>query len=326
MPPKVNHVSRSMSTTPVSADTSIDDGIRRPRKTRLSTPASSGAASTSPVGSPGFDAGGARCRARLVAGQGPQDRRDQRERDRVQHERQHDVARRQEQAGDGRADDPGEVVERRPGRVGGSELALVADEARDQGADRRVEERREAGGEDGDRADRPQRARRSPTIQARTSMHAGAGKVRGQQHEPPVEAVGDDPGRDRQQDVRQQARGPDDAEDDRVLRLLVDEDDQGDEVQPVPDRRHELADEQSGQRPVAQQLAVCARDPHRPLVQSTPVSSGEATLPVARAWTRHRHAPPRGARPSPRTRSPAKATPSTATATPIGGVCPLRSL
>ena len=53
MPPNANHVSRSMSTTPESAETSIDEGIRRPRKTRLSTPASSGAASEAPVGSPG---------------------------------------------------------------------------------------------------------------------------------------------------------------------------------------------------------------------------------------------------------------------------------
>ena len=100
------------------------------------------------------------------------------------------------------------------------------------------------------------------TIQARTSMHAARARSDVEQHEPPVEAVGDDAGRDRQQDVRQQARGPDDAEDDRVLRLLVDEHDQRDEVQPVADRRHELADEQPGQRPVAQQLAVRARDRH----------------------------------------------------------------
>ena len=69
-------------------------------------------------------------------------------------------------------------------------------------------------------------------------------------------------------------------------------DDQGDQVQPVPDRRHELTDEQAGQRPVAQQLAVCTRSHPAPRAVGAPVSSAEATLPVARAWTRHRHAPP----------------------------------
>ena len=43
-----------------------------------------------------------------------------------------------------------------------------------------------------------------------------ADDVGGQQHQAPVEAVGDDAGRDRQEDVRQDARRADDAEHERV--------------------------------------------------------------------------------------------------------------
>ena len=177
-------------------------------------------------------------------------------------EREADVAVDEQQAGDPGPDDPGEVVERRPGAVGRTELALVADEARQQGADRGVEERREAGGEHRDHRDRPQR----PVHRDEDGQHdhaRGAREIRGEEHVPPVEAVRDDPGRDAQEDVREHPDGADDAEDDRVLGLAVDEDDERDEVQPVADGRHELADEQPRQRAVPQQLAVGSQDVHR---------------------------------------------------------------
>ena len=91
------------------------------------------------------------------SGEPPQDHGDEGERDRVQDERERQSARRDEQAGDRRPDDEREVVERRPGAVRRPELALVADECREIRADRRAEEAREAGRQDGQRDDRPQR-------------------------------------------------------------------------------------------------------------------------------------------------------------------------
>ena len=55
IPPKVNHVSASMSTTPASADVLIEDGSRRPRKTRVSASARTSAGAGSEGGEGGSD-------------------------------------------------------------------------------------------------------------------------------------------------------------------------------------------------------------------------------------------------------------------------------
>ena len=88
------------------------------------------------------------------------------------------------------------------------------------------------------------------------TMHAGAREVRHEQHETPVVAVGHDPGRHRQDDVRDHAHRPEQSEHDRIAGFAVDHDEQRDDVQPVADRADELAAEQPRQRPVAQDVAV----------------------------------------------------------------------
>ena len=75
-------------------------------------------------------------------------------------------------------------------------------------------------------------------------------------HETPVVPVGHDPGRHRQDDVRDHAHGPEQPEHDRIAGLAIDHDEQGDDVQPVADRADELAAEQPRQRPVAQDVAI----------------------------------------------------------------------
>ena len=58
--------------------------------------------------------------------------------------------------------------------------------------------------------------------------------------EPPIESVGDDARRDRQEDVRQHPRRADDAQDERVARDVPDDDEQRDEIEPVTDGRDKL--------------------------------------------------------------------------------------
>ena len=71
-----------------------------------------------------------------------------------------------------------------------------------------------------------------------------ANDVGGQQDQAAIVSVGDDPGRYREQHVGHDARRADDAQDDRVLGLVPDEDEQRDQVEPVADRRDELAEQQ----------------------------------------------------------------------------------
>ena len=98
-----------------------------------------------------------RCDQRAAARQGGQHDRDEREGGRIEQERDRQPADRDQDAGDRRADEEGEVVERRPDAVGRTEVGLVIDQRRQVGPDGGTEERRDAGGEDGDRDDRQDR-------------------------------------------------------------------------------------------------------------------------------------------------------------------------
>ena len=94
-------------------------------------------------------------------------------------------------------------------------------------------------------------------------QHAGGTcQIRDEQDQPPVEAVRDDPGRNRQHEVGHQARRAHDAEDHWVPGLVVDHDDERHEVQPVTDRGDELAQQQLGQLAVAEELPVGGPDGH----------------------------------------------------------------
>ena len=80
--------------------------------------------------------------------------------------------------------------------------------------------------------------------------------VRGQQDQPAVEPVRDDPCRDRQDQVRGDASGPDESESERVVGLLVDHDQHRDQVEPVADGGDELADHQPRQAGVREDPAI----------------------------------------------------------------------
>ena len=140
-----------------------------------------------------------------------QDDRDDPERDRVEREREGQVGCRDDQAGDRRADDERQLAEGREQAVRGAQLPLVADEARQVGADRRAEEAREAGREDGERDDREDRAVGRDDHGHRHHDQA-PGDVGDEQDAAPVEAVDDDPGRHREEHVRQDPRRADDAQ------------------------------------------------------------------------------------------------------------------
>ena len=123
------------------------------------------------------------------------------------------------------------------------------------------EEGREAGRQDGQANDRGERTVGRLEDGQREHDHA-PGDVRHEQDQAPVEAIGDDPGGDRQEDVGQDPGGPDDAQQDRVRARLVDEDEERHEVQPVADRGHELAAEQPDERAVAEEPAIGGEDAH----------------------------------------------------------------
>ena len=149
-----------------------------------------------------------------------------------------------------------ELVHRREQAVGWSQLTLVADHRRQVGADRRAEEAREAGREDRERDDREERSVAGDDD--RQGDHdQPAGDVRDEEHQAPVVAVDDDPGRDRQEHVRHDPGGADDAQQERIAALLVDHDEERDEVQPVADARDELARQQAHERAVGQDPTVC---------------------------------------------------------------------
>ena len=106
------------------------------------------------------------------------------------------------------ADDPSEVVEGRPGAVRRPELALIANEAREQRAEGRIEEWCEAGGEDRDRRDRPDRT--VDGDEDRQDDHADRPHDVGDEQDiATIEPIADDARRDRKEDVRQEARCPD---------------------------------------------------------------------------------------------------------------------
>ena len=73
-----------------------------------------------------------------------------------------------------------------------------------------------------------------------------------EEHHPPVVAIGNDPGRYRQEHVGQDPGCPDDPKQDRVRAVAVHHDEQRDEVEPVPDRGHELARQQLRQRRIGE--------------------------------------------------------------------------
>ena len=145
--------------------------------------------------------------------------------------------------------------------LAGPSCALVGDQVRQVGADRRAEERREAGREDRHRDDRLDRAvdRDEP---GEHDHDQAAGDVGDHEDVAPVEPVGDDPGRHREQDVRQDAGGPDDPEQHRILAAAVDDDQQGDEIEPVADRRDEFACEKASEPPVPEQTGIGAKGIH----------------------------------------------------------------
>ena len=200
--------------------------------------------------------------------------RDDGEGGRVQNERQREPAERDQQAGDRGPEGEREVVERGPRRVGRPELALVGDQGRQVRADRRAEERREARGEDRERHDCLDRAVRRDQPGEHDHDRA-ASDVRGDEDPPPVEPVRHDAGRHREQDVRQDARRADDAQQDRVLGPRVHDDQQRDQVEPVPDRADELAEQQADERAVCEELAVCA-EPAQETVTRASARSGPA--------------------------------------------------
>ena len=68
-----------------------------------------------------------------------------------------------------------------------------------------------------------------------------AGDVGGQEDQSPIEPIRDDARGHRQDQVRRDPRGPDESEGERIVRLLVDDDEHRDHVEPVADRRDELA-------------------------------------------------------------------------------------
>ena len=218
---------------------------------------------------------------RTVARQAPEDHRDHREARRVEQEGYDQPADRDEDPGDRRADHEGQVVQRGPGAVRRSQLVFVLDEVREVRPDRRAEEGGEAGPPDGQRDDEPDRAVEEDD-RGDHEHQDPAGHVRREEDQAPVEAVRNDPGGDRQDEVGEDARGADEPEDERVLGDLVDQDQDRDEVQPVPDRGDELADQEPGERPVAEELAVGAEDGHPRVLIAAPATGAGARRPPAR--------------------------------------------
>src|SRR3990172_3993099 len=99
--------------------------------------------------------------------------------------------RRQRQAAEGGAGHEGDIVQAGPGRVGRSDLQLVADDTRDRGADGGSDECGQTGRRERGRDDEDQRAVRGH--QPRDGEHEhGATRGREEERGAPVEAVGGD--------------------------------------------------------------------------------------------------------------------------------------
>jgi hypothetical protein len=71
--------------------------------------------------------------------------------------------------------------------------------------------------------------------------------------------IGDDPRRNRQDHVGQEADRAEGTHEGRVAGFAIDHDEDRDDVQPVADPTDELAEQQSDQRPVAEQLSIDAK-------------------------------------------------------------------
>jgi hypothetical protein len=86
--------------------------------------------------------------------------------------------------------------------------------------------------------------------------------IRHEQDHPSVEPVGDDPRRNRQEHVWQQADGTERADERGVAGFAVDHDEDRDDVQPVAEPADHLADQQPHQWPVPEQLSVDTKTRH----------------------------------------------------------------
>ena len=82
------------------------------------------------------------------------------------------------------------------------------------------------------------------TAAASTDHQHSAGDIGDQQDHAPIEPIGNDAGRHREEHVRKDPRRTDDPEQHRRVALAVDDHEDGDEVQPVADARDELARQQ----------------------------------------------------------------------------------
>ncbi len=94
-------------------------------------------------------------------------------------------------------------------------------------------------------------------------MRMPARHIGDEQNHPPVESVGHDAGRHREQHVRQDAGGSHDPEQHRRVALGVDDHQDGHQVEPVADAGDELAGQEPRQGPVAaEELDVGSRQAH----------------------------------------------------------------
>ena len=108
------------------------------------------------------------------------------------------------------------------------------------------------------------------TSTASTTIRRAPDEVRDQQDQPPVEAVGDDARRHRQQHEGDEAGGANDAQDDRVVGDLIDDDEDRDEVEPVADGADGLADKQPNQRRVPEHAPIGRGSLHASLHAAMP--------------------------------------------------------
>ncbi len=92
--------------------------------------------------------------------------------------------------------------------------------------------------------------------------HRPAPEVRDEEHQAAIEPIRDDPGRHRQDHVRNHPNGPEQPDERRVAGLAVDDHEDRDDVEPVADPADELTEEELGQWPVGQELPVDAEAGH----------------------------------------------------------------
>ena len=162
-------------------------------------------------------------------------------------------------------DEEGEVVEARPGAVGRAELGFVA--RRGWAGRRRSSARRRP------RSRSPRIAR--PTM-TQIDMSRNAAPAISSMITPRAMSVMSSTSRRSKRSATMpagtdrtmyghDARRADQAQHERVARLVPDQDEQRDEVQPVADRRHELADQQARQRPVGEHAPIGGDHTHQQL-------------------------------------------------------------